>query len=369
MRNLQNLTKITICTTMLFPLVGCSTDGAQRVEQVGDAKEMFGCNVINVFNAGEYIGENVISDFEKMYNAKVNYDLFESNEMMYTKLLGGSSYDVLVPSDYMIEQLLVENMLQPLDKKSYENLDLLNPFVTETQKSFDPTLEYSVPYFWGNVGLVYNKTTVDEKDIKEEGWNILKDPKYKGRIFVYDSQRDGFMIAFKALGYSMNTNNPEEIQKAYEWLSEMNRAMEPAYVTDEVIDGMINAEKDIAVIYSGDAAYVLSENMDMSWVAPKQGTNIWIDAMVMPKNSTCPGLANKFIDYMISESVQQQNTEWVGYTPVDLKVQEYMSGPDGDFFENPAYLPRTNYAKDEAFRYDEELKTKLSDLWNKVKVQ
>lgn len=369
MRKLQNLTKLVLCAALVAPLVGCGGDDESAVKQVGDAKEMFGCNVINVFNAGEYIGEGVISDFETMYNAKVNYDLFESNEMMYTKLLGGSSYDVLVPSDYMIEQLLAEKMLQPLDKKSYENLGLLNPSVVESQKGFDPTLEYSVPYFWGNVGLVYNKTTVDEKDIEEEGWDILKDPKYKGRIFFYDSQRDGFMIAFKALGYSMNTNDPKQIQEAYEWLSEMNATMEPAYVTDEVIDGMTNAEKDIAVMYSGDATNVLTENMDMSWVAPKQGTNVWIDAMVIPKNSNCPGLANKFIDYIISESVQIQNSEWVGYTPVDLSVQEELAGPDGEFFENPAYVPRTGYKLDETFHFDEQLKAKLSDLWNKVKVQ
>ena len=336
MRKLQNLTKLVLCAALVAPLVGCGGDDESAVKQVGDAKEMFGCNVINVFNAGEYIGEGVISNFETMYNAKVNYDLFESNEMMYTKLLGGSSYDVLVPSDYMIEQLLAEKMLQPLDKKSYENLGLLNPSVVESQKGFDPTLEYSVPYFWGNVGLVYNKTTVDEKDIEEEGWDILKDPKYKGRIFFYDSQRDGFMIAFKALGYSMNTNDPKQIQEAYEWLSEMN---------------------------------VLTENMDMSWVAPKQGTNVWIDAMVIPKNSNCPGLANKFIDYIISESVQSQNSEWVGYTPVDLSVQEELAGPDGEFFENPAYVPRTGYKLDETFHFDEQLKAKLSDLWNKVKVQ
>ena len=269
----------------------------------------------------------------------------------------------------MIEQLLAEKMLQPLDKKSYENLGLLNPSVVESQKEFDPTLEYSVPYFWGNVGLVYNKTTVDEKDIEEQGWNILKNPKYKGRIFFYDSQRDGFMIAFKALGYSMNTNNPKEIQEAYEWLSEMNATMDPAYVTDEVIDGMTNAEKDIAVMYSGDATNVLTENMDMSWVAPKQGTNVWIDAMVIPKNSNCPGLANKFIDYIISESVQSQNAEWVGYTPVDKSVEEELAGPDGEFFENPAFVPRTGYHLDETFHFDEQLKAKLSDLWNKVKVQ
>ena len=354
--------------SLAFSLAGCGGSGAASVEQIEDAKQVYGCDVINVFNAGEYIGEDVLSNFETMYNARVNYDTFESNEMMYTKLLGGSSYDVLVPSDYMIEQLLQENMLQKIDSPSITNRDLLNPDVVENEKGFDPTLEYSVPYFWGSVGLVYNKQTVDSKEIEEKGWDILKDTRYKGHIYFYDSQRDAFMIAFKALGYSMNTSDESEIQQAYTWLKDMNDTMDPAYVTDEVIDGMVNAEMDIAVMYSGDAAYVLSENMDMGWVEPKQGTNIWIDAMVIPNNSNCPGLANAFMNYIISEDVQMENSSYVGYTSVDTAVEEYMSGKDGDYFENDAYTPRSGYALDETFHYNPFLKQKLSDLWNKVKV-
>ena len=151
-------------------LVGC---GDKSSSEQYDAEELYGCNVINVYNAGEYIGDGVLATFEKMYNAKVNYDLFESNEIMYTKLLGGSSYDVLVPSDYMIERLLQEDMLQPLDKEALTNLDQLNPDVVAMQKTYDPELKYSVPYFWGSVGLVYNKTNVDPADIEKQGWDIL----------------------------------------------------------------------------------------------------------------------------------------------------------------------------------------------------
>lgn len=365
---MKKVLKTVLVSGMSLSLVACSGGGSATVEQVEDAKEVYGCDVLNVFNAGEYIGENVLSNFETMYNAKVNYDTFESNEMMYTKLLGGSSYDVLVPSDYMIEQLLQENLLQKIDSSKLTNADLLNPSVVETQKSFDPTLEYSVPYFWGSVGLVYNKTAVDEKDIEEKGWDILKDTKYKGRIYFYDSQRDAFMIAFKSLGYSMNTTDEKEIQDAYQWLKEMNDTMDPAYVTDEVIDGMANSKMDIAVMYSGDAAYVLSENEDMGWVEPKQGTNVWLDAMVIPANSSCPGLANAFINYIISTDVQKENSSYVGYTSVDKEVEEYMASEEGDYYENAAYTPRTGYAKDETFHYNPFLKQKLSDLWNKLKV-
>ena len=352
----------------LLVLCGCSGSGSAAEETI-DAQTEYGCNVLNIYNAGEYIGEDVISNFEKKYNAKVNYDMFESNEMLYTKLLGGSSYDVLVPSDYMIEQLMQEKRLQTIDRDAMTNYGNLDPNVVEMLKVFDPNQEYAVPYFWGSVGLLYNRNTVDEETIKKEGWNIYHNTDYKGRIYFYDSQRDGFMVAFKALGYSMNTDNADEIQKAYEWLREMNATMEPAYVTDEIIDDMVSGKKDIAMMYSGDAAYVMAENPDMAWYEPEQGTNIWIDAMVIPANASCVPLANEFINYVISIDVQRENSEYVGYTSVDTAVVEELSGEGGAFFENPAYTPRTGFAKDEVFHYNEELKAMLSDLWNKVKIQ
>ncbi len=363
---MKKIWKTALLSTTAIAMSACSGGGntAQKV----DAQEEFGCSVINVYNAGEYIGEDVISNFEKAYNARVNYDTFESNEMMYTKLLGGSAYDVLVPSDYMIEQLMSENLLQPIDKDAMTNYDLLDSSVLETQKSFDPTQEYSIPYFWGSVGIVYNKNNVSEADLKKLGWDIFKDTDYKGRLYFYDSQRDAFMVAFKALGYSMNTDNEDEINAAYEWLKEMNNTMDPAYVTDEVIDGMVQGKMDLALMYSGDAAYVLSSNEDMGWYEPEQGTNVWVDAMVIPQNSACPGLANAFVNYIISEEVQEENSSFVGYTSVDTSVIEELSGEDGDYYENAAYLPRTGYAKDESFHYNAFLKQKLSDLWNKVKV-
>lgn len=362
---LKKFSKVMLVASLLV-LSACS--GGSSNETSVDAEKEYGCSVINVFSPGEYIGENVVGNFEKMYNAKVNYDTFDSNEMMYTKLLGGSSYDVLVPSDYMIEQLMQENLLQKLNQDQLTNLSLLNPDVVKMQEVFDSTKEYSVPYFWGTVGIVYNKENVDPAVVEKEGWEIFKNTDYKGRTYFYDSQRDGFMVAFKALGYSTNTNNPDEIQDAYNWLKEMNDTMETAYVTDEVIDGMATGNKDIALMYSGDAAYVLSENEEMAWFEPSQGTNVWIDAMVIPSNASCAGLANEFINYIISEEVQRENSEYVGYTSVDTSIMEELSGPDGTYYENNAYLPRSNYDKDEVFHYDPELKKQLSELWNKVKI-
>ena len=185
---------------------------------------------------------------------------------------------------------------------------------------------------------------------------------------AYDSQRDMFMIAFKALGYSMNTDNPEEIKEAYEWLLEMNEKVDPAYITDEVIDAMVNNEADIAIMYSGDAAYVISENYDMSYIEPDEGTNKWLDAMVIPANSACPALANQFINFMADNDVAMGDSEFVGYTSPNTEVRDYLSGEEGDYFENSAYLPRSGYEKDELFRFNSKLTKQLNELYTKVKM-
>ena len=233
----------------------------------------------------------------------------------------------------------------------------------------DPDNTYSVPYFWGTVGLVYNKNNVPQEEIEAEGYNILKNQKYKGNIYIYDSERDAFMVALKALGYSMNTENEEEINAAYEWLLEVNNTMEPSYVTDEVIDAMANGNKDIAVVYSGDAAYILSQNEDMAYFTPNEGTNLWSDAMVIPKNAENPKLANEFINYILTYDASYSNSSTVGYASSNKEVLEEMSAEGGEYFENEAYLPRQGYEKDEIFKDNEVLRTRLSELWTKVKAE
>lgn len=292
-------------------------------------------------------------------------ETFDSNEMMYTKLSSGDSYDVLVPSDYMIERLLKENYLQPLDREVITNFDLLDPAVVGLP--YDPDNSYSIPYFWGTVGMVYNKNNVDYEDLEKEGWNILANPKYENKLYLYDSERDSFMMAFKALGYSMNTDSEEEINAAYEWLCNINNTMHPVYVTDEIIDNMINGTKDIGIVYSGDAAYILSENPDMGYYCPSEGTNVWSDAMVIPKNAPNPDLANEFINYVLSYDASYDNTEEVGYTSSNAEVAADVSGEGGIYEGNEAYIPRSNYDKDEVFRDNEYLRQRLSELWIKVK--
>ena len=355
-----------VAAVLVLAVVG-GTVGASLSQQHKSAAavEKYGSNVLKLYLPGEYLGENVISDFEQQYGVRVIVENFDSNEMMYTKLMAGDRYDVIIPSDYMIERLMNEDFLQPLDKSMIPNMENMSDAVLGM--SYDPDNTYSIPYFWGSVGLVYNHENVDPAVIESEGWEVLRNTDYAGHIYIYDSERDSFMMAFKALGYSMNTEDPNEINDAYEWLLQMNNTMSPVYVTDEVIDGMMNGYKDIAVVYSGDAAVVLDENEDMSFYMPSQGTNIWCDAMVIPQNAENPKLAHEFINYMLTYEAAFDNTETVGYTSPNAEVFEEMTSSEDLYADNAAYLPRSGYDKDEMFHDNQVLMRELSKLWIKVK--
>lgn len=341
-------------------------NGANKGGNPEEAIALYGSDTLKVYNWGEYIDPEVNLAFEEQYGVKVIYDTFDSNELMYTKLQGGEAYDVLVPSDYMIERLIKEDQLQPLEKDRIPNLTSLADGVTGL--SYDPDNTYSVPYFWGTVGIVYNKNVIDLEDLNQEGYNILRDEKYSGQVYYYDSERDSFMIALKALGYSMNTSDEAELHEAYEWLREGVETMDPEIVTDEVIDAMINGNKDLAVVYSGDAAYILSENEDMGYFMPEEGTNLWSDAMVIPKNAANPKLANEYINFIMEYENSMANSVFVGYASSNGEVLETLSGEGGDFEGNDAYLPRVGHAKDEIFAYNDKTKKIISDLWTKVKI-
>ncbi|MGN1344623.1 MAG: extracellular solute-binding protein [Traorella sp.] len=318
---------------------------------------------LKVFNAGEYIDESILTSFEEKFGVKVIYETFSSNEAMYTKIQTGASYDIIVPSDYMIERMIQEGLVQEIDHSKIPNMENLAFEVDGLD--YDPDHTYSIPYFWGNVGIVYNKNNVDYEDLETQGFNIFLNEKYAGRIYIYDSERDSFMMAFKALGYSMNTSDENQIQEAYEWLVEMNKKMNPAYVTDEVIDSMMAGRKDLAVVYSGDAVTILDENEDMGYYVPTSGTNVWCDAMVIPSNATNVDLAHEFMNYILEYDISYMNAEYNGYASAHADVLYDMAN---DVFEgNEAYYPRSEYPLDEMFVYNKELTAKLSELWVKVK--
>ena len=361
-------TMAVVSGVLVFAIVGTIIGGslsAQRKRQ--SAIDRYGSDTLKLYLPGEYIGEDLISNFENQFGVKVIMENFDSNEMMYTKLQAGDAYDVLIPSDYMIERLMSGGYLQKLDLSRIPNLDNLSDAVQNMD--YDPDNTWSVPYFWGSVGLVYNHEAVDPSVLEKEGWEVLRDTDYAGRIYVYDSERDSFMMAFKALGYSMNTDDPVEINAAYNWLREMNNTMSPVYVTDEVIDSMMAGYKDIAVVYSGDATVILDENEDMSFFMPEEGTNIWCDAMVIPANAENPLLAHEFINYTLTYEASFDNSETVGYASPNAEVLEEMSGSEDLYAENEAYLPRSDGEMDEMFHDNRTLQKELSKLWIKVKAE
>lgn len=319
-----------------------------------------------VYNWGEYTGENLVAMFEEQTGATVVMENFDSNEQMYIKVANGEAYDILVPSDYMIQRLIKEELLQTLDHSKLDCMENLTEAVVGLP--YDIENEYSIPYFWGTVGIVYDKTKVDMEDLEEQGFHIFLNEKYKGDIYLYDSERDSFMMALKALGYSMNTENQEEIDEAYDWLVQCVETMEPEIVTDEIIDNMAQGRKALGLIYSGDATYVMSENENMGFYLPEGGTNQWSDAMVIPANAKNPELAHEFINFVTSYEGAYDNSSYVGYTSANQEVMDELSGADGDYEGINAYIPRTDNDKDEVFVYNEDTRKIISNLWSKVKI-
>lgn len=382
------LITITLTIVNVLPMIRKKTSPSKQnkpwkwavagVVVVGLVASLFGLNksastlpyagqTLHLYNWGEYTGENIISGFEELTGAKVIMDNFDSNEQMYIKVANGDAYDVSVPSDYMIQRMMQEDMLQKLEPETRK--ECLSELMEAIKGlPYDPKNEYSIPYFWGTVGIVYDKTKVSEEDLENEGWNIFLDQKYKGDIYLYDSERDSFMMALKALGYSMNTTSADELNAAFNWLVQCVQTMDPEIVTDEIIDNMAQARKALGLIYSGDAAYVMSENENMGFYMPTSGTNLWSDAMVIPKNAKNPKLANEFIRYITSYDAAMDNSSYVGYTSPNKEVTEELGGEGGDYDGINAYTPRSGYDKDEVFQYDEATRKIIADLWSRVKV-
>ena len=354
-----------LCCVMLA--VSLSACGGDKGGESSSGSNKYAGQTLHFYNPGEYIGENVLSEFEKKYGCKVVMDNFESNEQMYIKIANGDAYDVIVPSDYMIERLMQEDLLQPLNKDLITCRDLMNPELIG-RMDFDPDLTYSVPFFWGTVGIVYDKTQVDEADLKNEGYGIFADEKYKGNVYLYDSERDMFMVALKHLGYSMNTSDEKELGEAYDFLLNIVKTMDTEIVTDEIIDNMTQCRKALGIMYSGDAVYAMAENPNVGFYMPDYGTNIWMDCMVIPKNAEHVELAHEFINFMTSYESALDNSLTVGYTSPNLKVMDELFGAGGEYEGIDAYIPRTDNKNDEVFHYNDVARKIIAEFWAKVKI-
>ena len=287
--------------------------------------------VLNVYNWGDYIDESVIDLFEKTYNIRVNYDTFSTNEDMYVKIKsGGADYDVLFPSDYTIERMIKEDMLHKLDLNNIPNYK----YIADRFKNlgYDPKNEYSVPYMWGTVGILYNKTMVEEP---VTSWRILWDEKYSKQILMLDSQRDSIGVALKMLGYDMNTRNLDELEAAKQALIKQ-KPLVLAYVGDDVKDKMIAGEAALAVVWSGDAVFMKWENPDLEYVLPEEGSNLWFDAMVIPKTSKNKAEAELFIDFMCDPEIAFKNADYIGYSSPHTEVVKML---DPDLIADKAAYP------------------------------
>ncbi len=286
---------IMLMTLVMIFSAGCSA----KTDQV----------TLNVYNWGDYIDETVLKQFEEETKIKIVYDTYDRNEDMYIKLKnGGTSYDICVPSDYMIEKMLKEDMLEEIDLANVPNYK----YIMEQSKnlSFDPENKYSVPYLWGTIGIVYNT-----KEVKDpvDSWNILWDAKYKGKILMMDSPRDAFMVAQKKLGISMNTDQAKDIEAAKKELA-VQKPLVLAYVNDSVKDMMINEEAAMAVAWSGEAIFMMDNNENLAYAVPKEGTNMWFDNVVIPKGAPHKKEAEMFIDFLCRPDISLKNAVYIGYS-------------------------------------------------------
>ncbi len=319
-----------------------------------------------VYNWGEYLDPEVIKMFEEETGIQVIYDEYETNEIMYPKIeTGTSAYDVVCPSDYMIEKMIENDLLYEIDFKNIPNASNIGQQYYEQSKAFDPENRYSIPYCWGTVGILYNKTMVDEP---VDSWSILWDEKYANNILMQDSVRDAFMVALKLNGDSMNSVEPQELEAAKRLLIGQQPLVQ-AYVVDQVRDKMIGGEAALGVIYSGEAIYTQRENSDLEYVIPKEGTNVWIDSWVIPKTSKNKENAEIFINYMCRPDIALLNFEYITYSTPNDAARELIE--DEDIRNSTIAFPDlSQYDNLETFHYiGEEGDALYNNLWKEVKSQ
>ena len=337
---------------LIFALTGCGKGAS------GENGEVI------VYNWGEYIDPDTITMFEEETGIKVVYDEYETNEIMYPKVEAGTTaYDVLCPSDYMIQKLIENDLLQEINFDNIPNVKNIGQQYFDQSQEFDPENKYSIPYCFGTVGILYNKTMVDEP---VDSWSILWDEKYADNILMQDSVRDAFMVALKLKGYSMNTLDESELNEAKQILIDQKPLVQ-AYVIDQVRDKMIGNEAAIGVIYSGEAIYTQRENEDLEYVIPKEGTNVWIDSWVIPKNAPNKENAEKFIDFMCREDIALKNFEYITYSTPNDAARALIE--DEDIKNSKIAFPDlSQYNNLETFHYlGVDGDTLYNNLWKEVK--
>ena len=314
--------KITVLLLALFlalPLAGCRAEETERT--------------INVYNWGEYIDESILEEFEEETGIHVNYKTFASNEMLYSAIKGGgNNYDVIFPSDYMVARMQEEGMLRELDYSKIPNAANIDP--RYLNPAYDPEQKYSIPYMWGTTGIIYNTTMVDEAPTC---WMDLFTTELKGQVLIFDNPRDCIGLALKALGYSFNTTNKDEIAEAADLLiRQKEEGIVQAYFMDQIFDKMINNEAAIGTYYAGDYLTMVEENPDLAFVQPEEGSNLFVDAMCIPTCSKNYEDALAFINFMCRDDIVLRNCEETGYSSPSVTAMELM---DEEMASDPIAYP------------------------------
>lgn len=338
---------------LIIPLAGCT-------ENEGGAD---GRKVVHFLNWGDYIDPQVIPMFEEENpDIKVNMSTVPSNEEMYViATTEGTQIDVVVPSEYMIQRLMLEDRLAKLDHSKMENYQYIEDFASTC--TYDPNGDYSLPYTWGTFGILYNSKMVDGEP---DSWDVLFDPKYEKQILMYDSIRDSVGVALIKLGYSINTQNQQELDEAAELLVEQ-KPLVLAYGTDDLRMTMVSGSAALAPMYAGDAAYSMIDNPDLEYVIPKEGANIFVDGLCILNTTDVYDESLRFIDFMMRPDIAAINAEYTGYsTPEDAALELV----DPEMLDNYAFNPpKEDLEKCEYYEYlDKSILRMYEDAWMKVKI-
>lgn len=347
-KSLRCIISVAMAVLMSVEFAGCSSEGTN--------------GKVVVYNWGDYIDPEVNELFTKETGIKVEYSDYANNEEMYTSVEpGNTSYDVLFPSDYMIEKMIHKNMLQKIDLSKIANYEKIDADFKNLP--YDPNNEYSVPYMWGTVGIVYNKTMVSEP---VDSWDILWDSKYEDQIFMYDSERDSIMVALKKLGYSMNTRDEAQLEEAKQLLIEQ-APLVLGYVGDEGKSKMINGEAALMIAWAGDAMVMQAENPDLEYVIPKEGSNWFVDGIVIPQNAKNVSNAYQYIDFLCRPDIAARNAEYIGYSTPISEAKALL--PEEIQNSKVAYPDYSVLVQDnmEMFNDPSDVVSLYSSIWTQVK--
>ncbi len=344
---MKKLVCLVLCAVLLCGLVSACSSGSKPT--------------LKVYNWGDYIDEAVLDMFEEEYGVEVVYDTYDTNEAMYTNLVSkgdAAGYDVVIPSDYMISKMINEGMLAKIDVSAMENYSLIEDRFKNL--GYDPNNEYSVPYMWGTLGILYNTTLVDGP---VESWSVLFDENYSGRLFMMDSVRDSIGVALDYLGYSMNSTNDAELAEAEALLKEQ-KPLVLDYTGDEVKDKMIGGEAALAVVYAGDAITCINENSDLKFAVPVEGSNLFFDAMCVLETSENKELAEQFIDFMCRTDIAEMNRAYINYSSPQTEVVDAL--PDEIKNDGVQYPASEQIADSEVFVDLGEYVEVYNEIWNRI---